>query len=240
MVSAIEIEPVRVELNQEVSLRAVVQDAETAVEALIYEWAADGGAFTGEGASVTWRPPEDAETPADYVLRLTVREPYGTPGADGVQPENRVTATSPAVRVHDSPRELRKLSLDFLEKFADSDVDPEDCLVDFSSSCSGKQQELKDIEDNRKYYENLSSSLDFRRVTIGGDGMSASMLVKCEFRTKIITCPPDKPNCVVGSIGSTRGDCRLTGVYEAQRWWLCTSTYKPDTGSLLPRFFGAH
>jgi hypothetical protein len=222
-------------LNEEVALRATVQDAETPVESLVYEWSADGGTFTGEGAAVTWRPPADAETPADFTIRLTVRERYGPPNA---QSEHVVTATSPPVRVHDSPTELREMSLRFLELFGDSDKSADECLVDFSDSCRGKESEREDIEDNREYYDIRSSSFDFDDLEIAEDRMSARMVVECEFRSRVRKCPPDQPACVVGSTEEVSGDCLLTAIYESQRWWLCDSSFDPDQAPVPLRFFG--
>jgi hypothetical protein len=236
-ISSIEMSAERVEVGENVTVRAVVQDQETPVESLIYEWSADGGTFTGQGREATWRAPQDAETPASYQLRLTVREPYGAASPGGVRPEHRVTATSPPVRVHDSPAELRRLSLTFLAKFADSNLSADECLTDFSDSCSGKQAERRDIEENRKYYDIRSSSLEFDRVNIADNRMSARMVVECEFRSRIIKCPDDAPGCVVGSTGTARGDCNLTAVYEQARWWLCTSTFQGSTTAGLARFF---
>lgn len=238
VITGIAIEPTRIELNEEVSLRATVQDAETPVDSLVYEWSADGGTFTGEGASVTWRPSEDTETPADVSIRLTVRERYGPPNAAGVQAEHVVMASSPPVRVHDSPTELREMSLRFLELFADSDKSPDECLVDFSDSCRGKESEREDIEENRKYYDIRSSSFDFDDLEISENRMSARMVVECEFRSRIRKCPPDQPACVVGSTEEVSGDCLLTAIYENQRWWLCDSTFDPDDALVPMRFFG--
>jgi hypothetical protein len=237
VITAIEIQPARIELNEEVSVRVTVQDAETAPEQLVYEWSADGGTFTGQGASVTWRPPADADTPADFVLRLTVRERFGN--ASG-QTEHSVNGSSPPVRVHDSPTELREMSLKFLELFADSDRTASECLVDFSDSCRGKQSEREDIEDNRRYYEIRSSSLDFEFVDIATDRQRANMIVECEFRSRYRRCPPDAGSCVVGETDEISGLCLLTAVYENNRWWLCDSHFDPEgSPSAVPlRFFG--
>jgi hypothetical protein len=235
VISKIEIEPARIELNEEVALRATVQDAETPAESLVYEWAADGGTFTGEGASVRWRPPEDAETPVDYTIRLTVRERYGPAGAPG---EHVVNATSPAVRVHDSPTELREMALRFLELFADSDRSPDECLVEFSDSCRGKESERDDIEENRKYYEIRSSSFEFDDLDISDDRMSARISVDCRFRSRFRRCPSDDATCVVGATEEVSGACRLTAIYEKQRWWLCDSKFDSDSAGVSLRFFG--
>ena len=240
IIRGIEIEPARIELNEDVTVRATVEDAETPVESLIYEWSADGGTFTGEGASVTWRPPADAGTPASFTLRLTVRERYGPPNATGGQAEHRVTGESPPVRVHDSSRELREMSLRFLELFADSNRSPDECVEEFSDSCRGKQSEREDIEDNRRYYEIRSASFDFDDLEIEPDRMFARMFVDCEFRSRYRRCPPEDPSCVVGSVEEVRGVCRLTAIYENDRWWLCDSNFALEDFSVtVPlRFFG--
>jgi hypothetical protein len=236
-VSSIEVSVDRVEVGGDVTVRALVQDAETPVESLTYEWAADGGTFSGSGREVTWKAPADADTPRDVELRLTVREPYGTAAAGGVRPEHRITARSPAVRVHDSPAELRRMSMAFLEKFADSNLSADECLTDFADSCPGKGSERRDIEDNRRYYDIRSSSLDFDRLTIASSRLSARMVVRCEFRSRIKQCPDGVSGCVVGTTGRVRGDCNLTAVYEDRRWWLCSSTFNGQSVPGLVPFF---
>lgn len=231
VITSVEIAPSRIEVNEEVAVRATVQDAETPVESLRYEWSADGGTFSGEGASVTWRPAADAATPGDFALRLTVVEPYA-------ESEHRVSAASPPVRVHDSPSELREMSLSFLNCFADSSRSADECLVNFSDSCRGKQREREDIEDNREYYDIRSSSMQFQTVDIAEDRLSARIVVACEFRSRYRKCPPDVPDCVVGGTERVEGDCRLTAVYESRRWWLCDSTFRGDLVPSLLYFFG--
>lgn len=215
----------RIEVDEEVALAATVRDAETPIEQLIFEWAADGGTFSGQGPSVSWRPAADAATPGDVVVRLTVREMYGTAPPGGQRPEHRVTATSPAIRVHNSPRELGDLAMRFLSDFANSSVSADACVREFSDSCRGKEQERSDIEDNRRYYEVLSSSLRLREVTVAGDRLTGSMRVNCGFTSRIKECHSGIPNCSVGGIESVDGDCLLSAVYEQNRWWLCNSNF---------------
>ena len=85
--------------------------------------------FTGEGASVKWRAPKGATTPADYAIRLTVTETYGAANAVGGSQQNIVNATSPVIRLHDSPKELGDLSMSFLGDFANSSVSPSTCVT---------------------------------------------------------------------------------------------------------------
>jgi hypothetical protein len=215
----------RAEVETDVTLTATVRDAETPVAQLRYEWKADAGTFTGEGASVKWRAPKGTTTPADYSIRLTVTETYGTANAVGGSQQNIVNAASPAIRLHDSPKELGDLSLSFLGDFANSSVSPSTCVRDFSDSCRGKADEKADIEYNREHFSITGSSLRLQNVTVAPSGMTASMTVACRFTSRIIKCEPGSVGCAVGTVGTVAGDCALTGVYEQQRWWLCTSNF---------------
>lgn len=215
----------RAEVDSDVTLTATVRDAETPVAQLRYEWSADAGAFSGEGASVKWRVPKGAATPADYTIRLKVTETYGQANAAGGSQQNTVNGTSPVIRLHDSPKELADLALGFLGDFANSSVSPSTCVRNFSDSCPGKADEKRDIESNREHFVILGSSLRLQNVRVGTSGTSADMSVACSFTSRIIKCEPGDAKCVVGSVGTGAGDCTLTGVYEQQQWRLCQSHY---------------
>ncbi len=228
----------RVEADRDVTLTAVVKDAETAIDQLTFEWKADAGIFTGSGASVIWRAPKDAATPRDYAMSLTVTETYGTADATGARPKHTVSAASPAVRVHDSAKELGDMSIAFLRDFANSSVSPSACLRDFADSCPGKGAERDDIENNRIKFQILSSTLNLSSVSVAGDQVSASMRVACSFTSRRLKCLPDDPiGCTVGAIEPANGICRLTGRYELKRWWLCDSNFDP-IGTLSPSMHG--
>jgi hypothetical protein len=244
VIDAIALSSERTEVDGEITLAASVKDEETPIEQLKFEWKADGGTFSGEGASVKWRAPKDIKTPADYTVGLTVTETYGAPDSAGVRPQNVATGTSPAIRVHNSPKELGDMSLLFLANFANSDVSTSTCLHDFSDSCRGKAEEKSDIDINRAYYHILSSSLELKSVSIGSNRSTANMTVACAFTSRIVNCSatdPYAPACnMVGSTESVRGDCNLTGIYEQKRWWLCDSRFA-SKGVLPPSmrgFFG--
>jgi len=216
----------RAEVETDVTLTATVRDAETPVAQLRYEWKADAGTFAGDGASVTWRAPKGTTTPADYTVRLTVTETYGTPNAVGGSQQNIVNATSPAIRLHDSPKELGDLALRFLGDFANSSVSPSTCVREFSDGCAGKALEKSDVERNREHLVIVNSSLRLQDVRVASSGMTADMRVACSFTSRIIKCESGSVGCVVGSVGTVVGDCVLTSVYEQQRWWLCTSNFQ--------------
>lgn len=217
----------RTEVDTDVTLTATVKDAETAISQLKFEWKADVGTFTGEGASVKWRAPKGVATPSNQTIRLTVTETYGS----GLQ--NVVNGTSPVIRLHDSQKELGDLSLAFLGDFANSSISPSTCIRDFSDSCRGKAAEKSDIESNREHFVITGSSLRLSDVRVRETGLSANMTVACSFTSRIIKCEPGSSGCVVGSVGTVAGSCLLTGVYEQGRWWLCESNFD---GKVVPGF----
>lgn len=238
VVESITLSSDRVEVDSEITLTANVKDQETPVDQLRFEWKATAGTLSGEGAVVKWRAPKDIKTPADYEISLTVTETYGTADSSGKRPQNVTTATTPSVRVHNSPKELGDMSLQFLTDFAHSSVSTSTCLRDFTDSCKGKSEERDDIDSNRVHYQILSSSLTLRSVNVASSGLSANMTVACSFTSKTLVCDPGDKFCVVGDVGTAKGDCTLTGKYENRRWWLCDSHF---TGKLLDSmrwFFG--
>lgn len=232
----------RAEVDIPVTLTANVEDAETPVGSLTYTWTADVGTFSGTGATVTWLAGQNATTPADVVLQLTVTERYGS-GA--TQSENKVTRTT-TVHLNNSPRELRELSLRFLGDFANSKVSPETCVSEFSTTtarcATGRRDELDDIRDNRHDYEMIESTLRHTGLTIAADRMTATVHTFCSFTVKVIhPNPVDEPcqggRCPMGSTGKSTGDCWTTNVYEQGRWWLCESRFTSQpTLNPLSRF----
>jgi len=228
----------RVEVDSEITLTATVKDQETPVDQLTFDWKAAAGTFTGAGASVKWRAPKDVKTPADYEISLTVTETYGTADSSGKRPQNVTTATAPSVRVHNSPKELGDMSVQFLTDFANSTTSTSTCLRDFTDSCKGKGEERDDIDSNRIHYQILSSSLALRSVNVASNGLSANMTVACSFTSKTLVCDPGDKFCVVGDVGTARGDCLLTGKYENRRWWLCDSHFAGKLLDSMRWFFG--
>jgi hypothetical protein len=231
----------RAEVDVPITLTAVVEDAETPAANLTYAWSADTGTFSGTGATATWVAGQNATTPADVVLTLTVTERY-TSGTG--QAEHKVTSTT-TVRLHNSPKELRELSLRFLGDFANSRVSPDQCVSEFSDSCgSGKSDEFADVVRNRHDYRILESSLRHTSLSIAPDRMTATVNTACTFKSEVIADKPLDPGCQTcrkGDVGTTSGNCVTTNVYERGRWWLCTSNYASTTGALTAwerAFFG--
>ncbi len=150
----------RVEVEQDVDVTAEVENTETNPDQLTYEWSATAGTFTGSGRTVRWRLPKGTTpTPVDVTITLTVIERYTeVVNSVVVTREHRVTSAASPFRAHDSDAELRRISIEFLVYlFGNSTISPSACLVDFSDSCRGKQDELRDIEHNRATFVILSA-----------------------------------------------------------------------------------
>jgi hypothetical protein len=221
----------RVEVDSDVTFTASVRDAETPVAQLRFDWKADVGTFSGTGPTVTWRLPKGATTPVDVVVTLTVVETYGVPDAAGRRPEQSVSATAPAVRVHDSAKEIGDLSMAFLRDFANSAVSGDSAVREFTDSCRGKFDERDQIENNRRDYQITQSSLALERAAVSSNRLSGDARVACEFWSVIKQCQPGV-SCTVGGTEHVRGKCDLTAVYEQKRWWLCSSAF--NEAELLP------
>jgi len=222
-----------VEVGTPITLTATVEDAETPVANLEYRWSADTGTFTGNGAVVTWSPAADAKTPADYVIRLTVVEAYRAGPAGSFVLENTASSTLTA-HVNNSTKELAELSLRFLADFANSRVSPDKCVSEFSDSCSGKKAELEDITANRHDFEIVGSALRHTSLQIAPTWTTATVHTSCAFTSRVISkepqsegCKNDPSFCKFDSVQNVQGDCWTTNVYQAGRWWLCSSSFSP-------------
>jgi hypothetical protein len=222
----------RAESRAEIEVIAVVQDQETTPANLVYEWAATGGTLAGSGASVRWTVPA-VSAPTAHDLTLTVIERYtvAVPGADEAR-ENRVSGKA-TVHVNDSPREITALATTFIDDFLHSERTPEFCVRNFSDSCSGKQEELRDIRDNRARFVNNpaassmgTASIAFydtgdivrRKPVLPAQAGFAELLAPCRFSSTLKTT--GAPSLAVGT-------CQLTHVYENWQWRQCDSRFLP-------------
>jgi hypothetical protein len=242
-IKSLTVSDARAEVGTPITVTALVEDLETPVANLTYQWTADTGAFSGTGAAVTWVAGQDAKTPADVNLTLTVIESY-TSGS--VASENKVTSTT-SVHVNNSPKELADLSMRFLGDFATSSVPPAKCVSEFSDACSGKKDELNDLDDNRHDFLIIASTLRPTSVELAPTRLTAKVHTFCSFTSRVITTQPRDENCQngacpLGSEGSVQGDCWTADVYEKGRWWICEShfTGKSPLTALARAFFGFH
>ncbi len=216
----------RVEVTQAVTVTATITDAETPVNLLSLTWTASAGSVTPSGATARWTFPTSLQTPARPTLTLTVVETYG--GGSTQVRENRVTATTPELYVHNSPVEIEALVDEFLGKFIDSSIGPDEAVSDFSDSCAGKDAEWSDIRDNREEYLILSgSSWTVNDIDLNSARTRADISASCTFRSRRLAD---------GQVGTVRGTCLLTSIYEDHRWWLCDSRFRAAPGSAFPRF----
>ena len=110
--------------------------------------------------------------------------------------------------------------LTFLGDFADSKVSPQTCVRNFSDSCRGKADELKDITDGRARADSISSDFHVSDIRFNGDRSFADITAPCKFTSRL------KAN---GKVEVATGTCLLDSVYEDGRWWLCDSHFNGTT-----------
>lgn len=229
-ITSITLSDTRPEIGDVIQVTAKATPGNSA-DQLVYDWTATGGVLQGTGATVTWLAPTIDDTPAEYTITLKVLEGTGTRQTDA--------SKTTTVRVHDSEDELGDIAMKFLKNFANSDVSADVCLQDFSDSCAGKQQEYKDVVDNRTDFLILDSSLRLEEVDVHSDRKHADIAVACSFTSKQIACTKGEDPCVIGSVGTATGTCTLTGVYQQDRWWLCDSHFRGTTPLMMRGFFGS-
>jgi hypothetical protein len=224
----------RSEVNGDVLVTAQVTDQETSPSNLVYNWTATGGSFTGTGSTVHWHAPASG-APALFTLTLTVIENYTVtiPGGKSQTGQNQATAST-EIHVNDSNKEITNLVLTFLDDFVHSERTPEYCVRNFSDNCSGKQDELSDIQSDRANFINDPSRSGFSVSSITFDDP-----VHPTFSNVVAPCHFAATNKSTGVFGIANGNCLLTTVYENFNWFLCVSHFQPIsfTSSELQRLF---
>jgi len=227
VIEALAASATRTEVDTPVTFTAVVSDRESAPVSLRYEWEAERGTIEGTGATVTWRLPKGSETPADCKVTLRVFERYASldPAGNPIELEQSVSAASPLVRVHDSPAEIEALVIEFLDDFADSSVDADDAVRNFSDNCPGKLSEHRDIEQNRDTLLIEDADYEVTSVELNAAKTRADVVAPCEFWDK---------DLVTGVKHHSQGDCLLTAVYEEYHWQLCDSRFHGTSTLVTP------
>jgi hypothetical protein len=230
-ITSLSVNSPRVEADGEVVVTAVVQDAETAVDKLVYEWssAPGRGTFAGEGRQVRWKAPHLQPTPAVYALTLTVTENYTDPSSG--EAKQLKTSRSVDVRYNDSYVEMTRLSLRFLtELFPDVTVTPQLAVQDFSDSCPGKLAERDQIESNRRLFAIESGSFSVSSINLNADQTSGTVVGRCVFKDTVRA---------TGVHETVAGVCTLQTVYEDWKWRLCDSSFAgTDTTTSLAALSG--
>lgn len=214
------------DLGEELVLTAVVQDAETPISQLEYEWSAGGGIFTGTGPVVRWRAPAVMTTPAQLSISLKVTEVIAVAGGgEGAAAITQSVTATTTVRVHDSLKEVRTIADQFLLDFSISSVAPAHVVRNFWDGCPGKADELVDVQRNRDTY--LINSYQISSPTY----LVVSFKGTCPFRqrkgdacvqTPVVWRATDKGT---GKTETATGLAQTSAVYRDSRWWLCDSDF---------------
>jgi hypothetical protein len=221
------------DVDEVINVVALVQDAETPLPNLRYEWTVDSGGVIGSGPAIQWRAPRGIPTPVDARLTLLVTETYETTNDAGlpVSVENRVSATT-TVRVHDSVKEIGDMATLFLTEFSQQRLSPEQIVRNFTDSCRGKRLEIDDIRTNQ-------AEFTITRYTLGPPSVRVTFGGVCPFRSRFgdactnVSARWDSTVKATGSTQVTVGNDQVTSLYESGRWWLCDSDFDGTTTSGL-------
>jgi len=221
------------DLGEQIAITATVTDAETPVDQLAFQWTADNGTLTGTGPSVAWKAPDNGTTPLESTIHLTIVERYVT--TDSIIHENTVTQTT-TVSVHDSPKEVGDMAVQFLTDFSHSEVPPAIVVRNFTDTCRGKEDELDDVRHNRNCFVITDYSVGSPTTTIQFDSV-------CPFRARAADacvsvpvrwvstgkgCPDELAN---GATGVSEGTDWVTAVYQGSKWYLCDSDFEGSATS---------
>jgi IPT/TIG domain len=221
------------DVDEVINVVALVQDGETPLPNLRYEWTVEAGEVIGSGPAIQWRAPRGISTPADTRLTLIVTETYETTNDAGlpVSEENRASATT-SVRVHDSVREIGDMAVTFLTEFSQQHLSPEQIVRNFTDSCRGKRQEIDDIRKNQ-------AEFTVTRFTLGPPSVHVTFGGVCPFRDRFgdaCTNVSARWESTVKATGRSQvsvGNDQVTSLYEGGRWWLCESDFDGTTSSGL-------
>lgn len=235
VINSITASATRVEVDTDVTFTAAVTDAETPVAQIRFDWKTDIGSITGTGPSVTLRVPKGTATPADAVVALTVVETYQTAG--GVRVENSVMRTAPAVRVHDSVKEVGDMSRQFLIDFSTTSIkDWQVVMRNFKASACPQPAEFEEEKlDVIRHYTNFN----MQNYQIGPASVSVKFGGTCPYAGKLGDACAAVP-VYWDSIdmrdnsrppAGTRGVDHISAAYSTadSRWWLCSSYFQPTT-----------
>jgi len=208
------------DLDEEVAVKAVVEDPDTPADRLTFEWTAETGTFSGTGANVSWKAPADASTPKAIVLNVKVSDPGS----------NSTTGTV-TVSLHNSRKEVVDLSRQFLLDFSDSKNGPAFVVRNFTKSprCEAdRDEEFNEIDVNRSTYRITSSNIGPATVNIqfasrpcsylprDGDACASVPSTWDSVCAPGVTCDP----------GRSQGIDYVTAVYEGTEWKLCASYFQ--------------
>jgi hypothetical protein len=216
--------------GEEITITATVEDPDTPSEQLMFQWTADAGTFTETGASVKWRAPSEATTPATITLSLSVADHTGNSAS-----------SSTTVDLHDSVKEIGTLAREFLLDFSDSTKPAAFVVRNFSKSprCEGERDaEFSQVDDNRRLYRISSSSVGDPKVDVQFASHPCSYVPRNGDACAVVpatwdsVCVTADPACTPGR---SEGVDHVTAVYEESAWRLCASYFQPR-GTARPSF----
>lgn len=206
--------------GETIQLTLVVEDAESAANQLGYEWRPCDGRIAGTGPQVDWTAPTGGSLPSTCTIQVIVM--------DG----QHVLTRSVVVRLHNSAVEVGALALEFLNEFADSTIPALTTVRNFSDSCPGKAEELKQVTENRNTRFINSHVYGMQNVTVAFGGVcrtkasDACVIMPAEWNSTVKS---------TGLIEIAKGTSYISGIYRDSRWWLCDSLYA-GSSSLGLRF----
>lgn len=256
VVSAVTVQPPRANqpvalasIGDRISLTVSVNDAETPVSQLTYEWSAvpSVGTFTGTGPAVQWTAPASLTSPQTVALMVTIVERYQEADTNGlpVQREHRVQRSA-AVKVHNSQKEVTDMAIDFWQLFLTPSItNPDAVLHNFSTTCDGgrgRAAEYSDIVDHRNVVAEVIT-YTLTPPTVFEYGFGSRSVCSNKFGSVGDACvevPVFVRERVKGATTprETRGTGFLTGVYENAQWRLCYSLWTGiDTLTGQPVFY---
>jgi hypothetical protein len=217
------------DLGESLAVSAVVIDAETQAERLMYQWDAPLGSFVGTGQQVTWVAPPSASTPMAVTLGLRVVETYG-PGGSLRHEVNRTHVVS----LHDSPREVGDMSRRFLVEFSkpQTNQDWRDVMRDFDldgRACPDPSLVASERNDVIYHYSNFF----MHNYQIGPATTTVNFGQGCAVRNRpgdacsSVPAHWDSTDLQTGIRHMTSGIDYLAAVYSASesRWRLCSSDF---------------
>ena len=216
--------------GEEVSVTATVEDLDTTSEQLVFQWKADVGTFTESGASVKWRAPSDATTPATITLSVSVVDHTGN-----------FASSSTTINLHDSVKEIGNLAREFLLDFSDSTKPAAFVVRNFSKSprCEGERDaEFDQVDDNRRLYRITSYSVGDPKVNVQFASQPCSYVPRSGDACAVVpaiwdsVCVTTDPAC---RPGRAEGIDHVTAVYKESAWRLCASYFQPR-GTARPSF----
>jgi len=221
VIRAITVPTSRVETGQDVTITATVEDAETPLTQLTYQWSASAGTITSSGTTATWTMPGGIKAGVNVTITLMVMDTYNAiVNNQIVQRQFTVVGTSTPFRVHDSVAETKELGRKFLiDLFGNSAVQPDDCMVDFADVCAnrpeGKNSELIQVRNHRRDFVVYRATMLAQRNEWAGTA-AGSVHNAVLYEDQEIGKPPKLPTC---------GDFITTVVYVDGRWWICESIF---------------